>query len=209
MRWEYLQGQAIDISRNMLCRHFLEQTNFDYLLMHDSDATWHPGAVERLVSRNLPVVTAVIFKRSLPTVPTIGKNVSQGVRGETLYSFAGTINRIVEKAESEKLTEETSNRLLFDPHPDDIEEVDGAGCHFMLIRRDVLEKMAFPYFECTSVNGGEDFDFCRKVQKAGFKIYVDYSVFTGHVVGDSMEIGVREFMLYRDKTKKLDEVWKV
>ena len=206
--WDYVEGQAIDIGRNSVVKKFLKLKDYDYLLMHDSDATWHPGAIQRLIERDLPVVTAVIFKRGLPTLPTIGKHVSISPEGAHLYSFADTINRILEVVKREKLDPDCRNIQLFDKHSDDIQEIDGAGAHFMLIRRDVLEAMSEPYYQCSRVNSGEDFYFCRKVQEAGFKQYVDYSVYTGHHVGGGIEFGIREFMLYSDKAK-LDTVWTI
>lgn len=205
--WAPLHGQAIDVARNALVKNFLK-SGMEFMLMHDSDATWHPDAVDRLAARNLPVVTGVIFKRGLPTVPTVGRFVGMGVSGACMYSFADTVNRIIEKVEREKIAADTKNELLFEAQADDIEEIDGCGAHFMLVRRDVVEKIGGPWFESTTINGGEDFDFCRKVQRAGFKLFVDYSVFTGHVVGPGMEIGVREFMLFRDK-EKVDVPWEV
>lgn len=205
--WTAISGQAIDIGRNLLIKSFLK-SGMDYLLMHDSDATWHPEAIDRLLSRNLPVVTAIIFKRSLPTVPTIGKLVGVGVTGAFMYGFADTMNKIVEKCEREHVAADTPNELLFDACEDDVHEIDGCGAHFYAIRRDVLEAIGDNWYQETSTNGGEDFAFCRKVQQAGFKLYADYSVFTGHVVGPGVEIGVREFMLFRDRVKA-DVPWEV
>ena len=198
--WLPVIGQAIDIGRNVVCKRALA-ANADFLLMHDSDATWHPDAVMRLIERNLPVVTGVIFKRELPTIPTIGKYVSVSTDGSVTYSFADCVNTILAKVERENVTPDTKNELLFDKQPDDLQEIDACGAHFVLIRRDVLQAVGDPWFACTSVNGGEDFDFCRKAIKAGFKLYADYSVFTGHVVGDGVEIGLREFLMFRDKMK--------
>ena len=203
----YVYGQAIDIGRNAVVQSFLK-TDFEYLLMHDSDATWHEDAIERLASRKLPVVTAVIFKRCVPTVPTIGKFCGLSAGGHHMYSFADTMNRIIDRYQREKQGPENHNEQVFKEQPDDLQEIDGCGSHFMLIRRDVLEKIGAPWFECTSPNAGEDFDFCRKVQKAGFKLYVDYSVFTGHIAGPGLEIGAREFMLFKDKTS-FDTAWEV
>lgn len=200
--WTPVLGQAIDIGRNSVVKRFL-QTDFEYLLMHDSDATWHPDAVMRLASRNLPVVTAVIFKRGLPTVPTIGVYAGQSTEGHQMYGFAHTVNRILDKVERDGLE---VNEMLYPEKPDDIEEIDGCGAHFCLIRRDVIEAIPAPWYACSTVNGGEDFDFCRKVHKAGFKMYVDYSVFTGHVVGPGVEIGAKEFLMFRDK-ERINEPW--
>lgn len=207
MWWEPVIGQAVDLARNLIVEKFLK-TNFDFLLMHDSDATWHPEAVKRLVSRNLPVVTGVIFLRKIPTIPTIGKYAGVDVEGHHLYSFADTCNRISERLDREGLTGDFDNVQLFGESRDDLQEVDGYGAHFCLIRRDVLEAIKFPYYQCSSLNGGEDFYFCRQVQAAGFKSYVDYSVFTGHVAGPGIEFGAREFIAFRDKTK-LQTIWTV
>lgn len=206
--WHTIGGQAIDIARNMIIKTFLS-SGMDFLLMHDSDASWHPEAPARLVSRNLPVVTGIIFKRALPTFPTIGKDVGPSVQGDGthLYNFAGTLKRINEIIDREKLTDAAKNELLFEPRAGDIQEIDGAGAHFMLIRRDVLEKIKEPWYQCTNPNAGEDFDFCRKVQAAGFKLYVDYSVFTGHIAGPAFEIGLREYILYGTGSKETNLLW--
>lgn len=209
--WDAVVGQSVDVGRNIVVKRFLDHPQgFDFLLMHDSDATWAADAIHRLATRNLPMVTAVIFKRGLPTVPTTGKVVSTGPTGATMYGFSGTINRIVERIQRErsagKLGPEFRNELVFDRQPDDLEEIDGTGMHFCMIRRDVLEAIPFPWFTTTSANGGEDFDFCRKVQRAGFKMYVDYSVFTGHVAGPGIEIGVNEFLMAHHGAK-VETVW--
>lgn len=202
-------GQAIDIGRNSVIKKFLALKTYDYLLMHDTDASWSPGAAQRLMDRELPVVTGVIFKRGLPTIPTIGKHVSISPEGSHMYSFAATMNKIMAVAEREKLDENCSNNQLFEKRDDDIQEIDGAGAHFMLIRRDVLEAIGNDWwFQCTRTNSGEDFDFCRKVQSAGFKLYCDFSVYTGHHLGYGMELGIREFMMYTDKAK-IETVWQV
>jgi cellulose synthase/poly-beta-1,6-N-acetylglucosamine synthase-like glycosyltransferase len=208
LSWQTIQGQAIDVGRNALIRQFM-RSKLDYLLMHDSDATWHPGAIQRLMDRNLPVVTGVIFKRNLPTVPTIGKDMGPSALsdGSHLYSFAGTINTINQVVKEYKIGGDTRNELLLPANQELVQEIDGAGAHFMLIRRDVLEKMPDPWYECTSgPNAGEDFDFCRKVQRAGFKLCCDFSVFTGHVLGPGLELGLREFMLYSDR-KEITTLW--
>lgn len=207
LAWDTVYGQAVDVGRNTLVQRFLTKyTDFDYLLMHDTDATWHAQAVQRLVDRQLPVVSGVIFKRSIPTVPTIGKFINISPEGNHMYSFKDTVNKILEVVGKEGIDHTTRNELLLDEQPDQIKEIDAAGAHFMLIHRDVLTAIGERWYECTRLNAGEDFAFCRKVQQAGFKLHVDYSVFTGHHLGGTMELGLREFMLYHDK-EKLDTEW--
>ena len=72
----------------------------------------------------------------------------------------------------------------------------GAGC--LLIRRNVLEKMANPWFEWMLDKPGdfrklsEDFEFARKAKLAGFQPHVDTRVLCTHVgLGSSSHEGYR------------------
>ena len=207
LAWDTVYGQAVDVGRNNVVRRFLKNyPGFDYLLMHDTDATWHPKAIQRLVDRQLPVISGVIFKRSLPTVPTMGKFVNISPEGNTMYSYRETINKIVDIIDQYEIQPDTKNAFVLDERPDQVKEIDAAGAHFMLIHRDVLTAIGDNWYECTRLNAGEDYAFCRKVQQAGYKLHADFSVFTGHHLGGMMELGLREFMLYRDHVK-LDTEW--
>lgn len=63
----------------------------------------------------------------------------------------------------------------------------GGGC--LLIHRQVLEKVKFPWFKWTQNDEslkpqdrlGEDFNFCRKARQAGFEILLDTTVKCRHV----------------------------
>lgn len=210
LAWDIIYGQSVDNGRNALVDRFLKHkgyANFDYLLMHDTDATWEAGAVQRLVDRDLPVVTGMIFKRCIPTLPTAGKFVQISPDGHHMYSFKDTINKIKDVIDREKFDLDTmQNEITLDKHDNDIVEIDGAGAHFMLIRRDVLEKIGSNWYQCTRSGAGEDYDFCRKVKDAGFKIYADFSVYTGHHIGGMITVGLKEFAHYVDN-KKISTEW--
>lgn len=180
------------------------------MLMVDSDATWAPEAAIRLMKHNLPVVTGVIFKRGLPPIPTIGNDVGLDAAGSWMYNFGPTIQEILDRTEG-IVKMDTQNAVCLDPREGDVIEKDGMGCHFIMIRRDVLEKIPFPWFTGID-NAGEDFDFCRKVKAAGFKLYVDLSVYTGHIVGPRIDYGLREFLAfykYTNEIRDTEQVWKV
>lgn len=194
--WLPISGLAVDVARNVIVSQFLQSKN-DYLLMHDSDAVWHPEAIQRLVSLELPLVSAVIYQRRFPTVPFIGLLERVNENGEHVYSFAHAAGRVIDVALKNEYRAPDHEILppLFDV--DEVENIDACGAHFTLIRRDVLEVIEPPYYQVTHAPGaGEDFYFCRKVKEAGFDIYVDYAVHTGHIAGDGVVIGLREFFIY-------------
>lgn len=71
--------------------------------------------------------------------------------------------------------------------PQVFQEVDAIGTGGILIKREVFEKIPYPYFETWyNKNNPEqhfsvDFDFCIKAKKTGFKIFVDPSSEMGHI----------------------------
>ena len=71
--------------------------------------------------------------------------------------------------------------------PEVFQEVDIVGTGGILIKREVFEKLKYPYFETwyNKTNAEEhfsvDFDFCIKAKKAGFKIFVDPDALMGHI----------------------------
>jgi GT2 family glycosyltransferase len=198
MIWGRLGYLAVDVARQAICQKFLEHPSKpEWLLFVDNDAVWHAGSVLRLISRDLPIVTAGIYKRKLPPYPTIGKYVGKNNVGERVFSFADTTQAILKYAAKRGIGEGTLNALcLEDPTDDDLMEVDGCGMHFCLIRRDVLQAMSPPYFRTNSGGAGEDFYFCSRAKDAGFPIYFDMSVHTGHLIGPQADVGIRELIAF-------------
>ncbi len=199
LHWTSIVGQDIMTARNLIVERFL-QSNCEYLLMHDSDATWNQDAVQRLVERQVQAVTPLIFMRRIPPTPPLGKLVSHTPGGDSVYSFAETVNRLIAMNNAHAFDKCDRNEILFDKSPEDMQVIDGAGAHFMLLHRSALEAIGAPWYQCTEKNAGEDFDFCRRLAKAGIPLYLDWSVFTGHVAGPGITLGVREFLASWDTT---------
>lgn len=55
----------------------------------------------------------------------------------------------------------------------------GTGC--LLVRRNIIESMPFPWFEHPTPGYGEDRLFCEKARLQGAKIYVDCGLSIGHM----------------------------
>lgn len=215
--WEYMPNQPVDMARNILVEKFRNYRQNDpdlkYILFIDSDATWSADAGMRLMQRDAPVITACIYKRSLPPVPCLGPYVGINKDGHHLYNFGFGIDKIFEWCDRNNITVNTDNDLVGPYDEQDIVEIDGCGAHFLMIRWDVIEAIKPPWFRRAGggyVNAGEDFYFCRKAKAVGFSIYVDLSVHTGHLAGPGFNVGLRELLGYRPLFKDgQEEIWDV
>lgn len=80
-----------------------------------------------------------------------------------------------------------NNRALgINELPDRPFKAEQVGGTTLLIKRRVIEALPKPYQQalynedCTDFAYGEDFDFCNKIKKAGFEIWVDPSILCMH-----------------------------
>lgn len=133
------ENVAVDIARNRQADKFLKM-GYDYLLFADIDATWAENAVNRLISRDLPIVSGVIFRRCVPPVPVFGPYIGND-QGNHIYSFGEGARKIIERTEG---LEVKKNDLCLPKEEDDLYEVGGHGMHFCLIKREVLKNIPPP-----------------------------------------------------------------
>lgn len=197
------EGMPVDVARNYLVKKFLSSA-CDHMLMIDSDARWGPRAVKALAAQDQAVISPCIYRRALPPSPTFGN--FHSMNGEAhVYDFGPSIQAVLEKANKRKLDLTVENTAILDRDEGDMFEVDGVGAHFLMVRRDVLERVGPDPFQVTEGAAGEDFYFCRRVKEAGFHIFVDLAVQTGHIIGPGFDYGLREFLAFKKFTKEFDE----
>lgn len=211
MSFKYLPNNALEIARNRIVTTF-KKSVCDALLWADVDATWHPEALQRLWDRDVPVVTAIVYRRALPPVPTIGRYKGVNPNGKHIYALGEFADIVFNYLRDNNITEQTSNELVLPEQEGDLVEVDGAGSHFLLVRREVYEQIPPKWYKSTSLNAGEDFYFCRQVRNAGIPIYADLSVHTGHEMGTGVEVGAREFLAFNKYTTEFvtkEEHWEM
>ena len=154
----YLSKQMpVDANRNHMVRHFMENTNAEYLLFNDDDIV-PPRDILSMISHKKPIVSALcmIMKKGIP-LPLIMEAEGEGFK---------MMNK--DKVDSELL------------------KVDGIGCGSVLIHREVFETIAPPWFlfdrnEYGEVSLGEDYYFSNKAREHGFQLYVDISKLCGHI----------------------------
>ena len=191
-----VHGRPLPIpeARNQIVAQVLKEKH-EWLLFFDSDATAAWGTLPRLLSWKVPVVSALCFKRKRPVTPACGIcNHTHGV-----YFNPSPVDAIADWLGhyGQLLTAEAT--ILPTAPEDSLMAVDVMGTHCTLIHRSVLEAIPEPHFvritppEFSST--GSDYDFCIKAKKAGFPVYVDRSVVSGHLEGTRELAGI-DFMAW-------------
>lgn len=156
-------GPRIATTRNKLVRHFLDDTSAEWLWMVDSDMTFAPDILTKLLSTNRKVVGGLCFARNNDgtVYPTLYR------RGDSGFLY--------------RMDSYRKDRLI---------EVEGTGAACLLIHREVLEKIGanhpepYRWFEDTHDRGreiGEDVEFCLRAKAAGYPVAVHTGIKLGHV----------------------------
>lgn len=156
--------RAIDNFRNQAGK-FAIQLECDYLWFLDDDVLVPRNVYQQLKERDKDVITPHVYIRGYPFEPMffISKNGS------------GDYVEMSNYRNWEEVVKKTQDPLI---------EVSSIGFSCCLIKTDVLKKIPEPWF-VTGQNHTEDVYFCIKARqelKNEISIYVDTSLFTGHLL---------------------------
>ena len=177
-------------ARNLAVAHFLQLSDADYFMFVDADIHFHPDDVLRLMRSGHDVAVASYPKKSImweqgekSVLANEGKDLSRA-SSSLVMNFKADTNKIV----------------------DGFAEVYDGPTGFMMIKREVLQKMSDHYKELQCVNDhairqvdnyvaifdtmidpvskrylSEDYAFCRRWQQMGGKIHTSVMTILGHV----------------------------
>ena len=166
----------LDNARCHCVEKFLEVSNNpdDRLLFIDDDIVPPFDVIDILVAHDKDVVGALCFMmkeadNGIMTPVPVGVRYNKDKKYEILFDAKG------------------------------LTEIDATGGACIMNKRHVFEKIegrpyAFQYNPDGSLALDNDFDFCQKVQKAGMKIYIDYSTLCGHIKPVDL-LGLNNLML--------------
>lgn len=162
----FRSGAPFDVARNSACADALA-AGFTWCMFLDDDVIPPGDVFFRLAAHNQDIVSGLYYRRQEPICPVAMTIDAQG-QPQWVTSWSP---------------------------PNSMLEVDlvGAGC--LLIHRRVLERMPPPWFvweigkakdapSVTPGSGGamsEDFAFCMRAKRAGFKVHLDTSIRCEHV----------------------------
>jgi hypothetical protein len=144
-------------ARTELAETFL-RTDCTHILWLDDDNIPKEDHLIRLVEHNLPLVSGLYFRRVEPFEPIIMVKRDGGLGTERKPD-------------------------LYRNGKKGLMQIHSTGMGFMLVRREVLEKiheMNMPMFDIRG-GVGEDIWFCIQAQGAGYEIWLDTSVEVGHL----------------------------
>ena len=177
---KYLKASLVYDARNQLARYVLEKGGYDYVLWIDSDMTFKPDLLEKMIEdiegketgKPLQAVTGLCFGRRPPFRPCIYSRLEVTQKGQMIHPYAEN---------------------WYDYPRDQLFEVEACGFACLLMRVDVLEAMGIygvPFFPVAGL--GEDLTFCWRARKLDIKLHCDSRLKIGHIMRISVDEKFRD-----------------
>ena len=177
---KYLKASLVYDARNQLVKYAREKGGYDYVLWLDSDMTFEPDLLDRLLEdiegketgEPLQAVTGLCFGRRPPFNPCIYKELDVKTEGNLITPY----------------------RTVYEDYPrDSLFEVEACGFACILMRMDMLEAMGIygvPFFPVAGL--GEDLTFCWRARKLGIRFHCDSRLKIGHIMRISVDEAFRD-----------------
>jgi len=191
----------IDAGRNLLVEQVLAKPRATHLLFLDSDIVCAGNACRKLLTHNKDIISGLYFQRGTMQFPVIYSYQGRHrVSGKMCPAFTPILDPVYRYLSKKRLpvTEITYATLEGN---DGLMKIGGAGAGFLLVKREVFEKIPYPWFSFE--RGGEDLYFCDKARKNGFEIWADMSVLLGHLRLDP--VGASQFLTQYQNTTEANE----
>lgn len=153
----YKETEKYGDARNYFAERALEM-GMTHLFMVDSDmGSTKPGMLIKMLEADRDLVAPLFMRRSEPYDILAMRSLGNG------------------NYKTISVAEARSKQLV---------EVDAVGFGCVLLKTALLKDMKFPYFHWETVKGAhlpEDLNFCRKVKRAGGRIFVDTAIHLDHI----------------------------
>lgn len=165
------------VARNKLSNFFIENNEFTHLLFIDSDISWDPNDIIKLLKHDKDIVGGIYPKKKY--------NFANYEKSQNINNIFEYPLHILDKT------------LKFETN-DNLSEVLHAPTGFLCIKKNVFEvikkdintyyddeesKSFYNFFYCDIVNNNylsEDYNFCHICRKNNIKIYIDFSINLNH-----------------------------
>lgn len=132
------------------------KNNCDYIFFIDSDMTFPPDTLNKLIALDKPVAGAAYNHRRFPIETTV------------------------------KFADENGNLIAVDKIPEEPFKCFAVATGLMLVKADVFSNIPQPWFffeseENGDMKTGEDVWFCKQLFKKGIDVWCDPTIQAGHV----------------------------
>ena len=191
-------------ARNECISNFMNKTDLDYFLFIDSDISWDGNDIIKLMNYDKPLVCGTYPKKHLNWME---------IQKAIMNNEVETSKNLIEKTSEYTIYEKEGAKLK-----DGLLEVNRVGTGFMMIKRDLIKKLAkkykelmydekgekgYGFFESSIMDGqhlSEDYSFCERVKSIGEKVYIDPSIELSHHGGNIRFYGnYNEHLKYGNK----------
>lgn len=173
-----MQSLGLNVLRGDQQKPFNDE-EYDYWITIDSDQVFSPAHVIDLLDslETYPVVSGCYRMANLTTYPIVEKWDTEYFKKNGAFEFMKIDDLTEWKKENEGVR---------------FKKVCYTGMGFFGMRKEVLNAMKYPYFDCepTTIEGengvklrdimSEDVAFCRNIQKAGYDIMLNVDLRVGH-----------------------------
>lgn len=148
-------------ARDRICRRVMRE-HFDYMLQLDSDMTFTPDALCKLIERDVDVITGVYVGKTMPHKPVLFTELHKDDENCGPYARKHGLNELMKN---------------------EVFEVAGCGAGFLLVKEHVIRLMIIHKHEWFKPYEGlgEDVSFCQRCTELGIKVYADSSIPMGHI----------------------------
>ena len=191
----------IDAGRNILVEQFLARKRATHLMFLDTDIVCAPNACRKLLSHDKEIISGLYFQRGGMQFPLIYSYQGRHrVSGKMCPAFTPILDPVHRYLSKKRLPVSEITYATLEGN-DGLIKIGGAGAGFLLVKREVFEKIPYPWFSFEK--GGEDLYFCDKARKNGFEIWADMSVLLGHLRLDP--VGASQFLTQYKNTAEANE----
>jgi hypothetical protein len=155
--FQYFYGYQIDQIRNLIADWVVN--GYDYLFSVDSDISFYPDTLAKLLAHDKDVVCGLYIQRIPGT--------------HTLELYEQNQNGGLSNIPIEKLP------------PNTLYEIGGCGFGCTLVKKQVIVDIGYPQFKYYSAIShtdtiSEDVDFCTKAKLKGYRMWADTSILCQH-----------------------------
>lgn len=167
-------GCYVAKNRNAL----LDKCDADYLFFIDSDMAFPPDVLNKLMALDKDIAGALYFHRNPPHIPLVYTKMKKGKGFDPILNY-----------------------------PDKPFECDAVGTGLMLIKKKVIKHFKGTYpFNHIRVSDefelGDDLSFCKRAKEAGFEIWCDPTIPTGHITRQA--ITQNDYLAYKQLKDEQD-----